>query len=385
MKLMILGSGRMGYAIAYDLLNHQKVDKIILGDMKLERCIEVKNRLGDNRIETVEIDVTNIDKTASLMKDVDCIISSVVYKYNHFVAQAAVQANVHYCDLGQNVEIVDEVFELDKKAIEKKLTIIPDGGLAPGMVNIVASHGIAHFDEVENVFLRVGGIPQFPNNPPLNYNITWSVQGLINEYIELARVIKDKKEIEIESMTELEEIIFPHPFDKMEAFVTSGGTSTLPSSYENKIKNLDYKTIRYPGHCQIMNALIKLGFTDEDRVLVDGKEVVPRHLFESLLRAKFTQRIEDVVLLRVTIEGRKNGKHVQEVYELIDYYDKKHDMTALMRTTGFSLAIVAGMIARGEIKKYGVLTQEESIPTEKYIDELIKRGFQLTYKENILD
>ncbi|MDH4127817.1 MAG: saccharopine dehydrogenase NADP-binding domain-containing protein, partial [Spirochaetota bacterium] len=382
MTYLILGSGRMGKAIAYDLIYNQSADKVIMGDISMDHVVDIKKSLNTDRIFPVEIDVTNINKVASIMEGVNCAISSVVYQYNHYVAQAAVKAGVNYCDLGQNVGIVDKEFNLSKEAIKKKITMIPDGGLAPGMVNIIASHGIKHFDRVDEVLLRVGGLPQYPR-PPLNYNITWSVHGLINEYIEKARVLRNYKLIEVDSLTELETLTFKPPFNTMEAFITSGGTSTLPLSYEGKIRELNYKTIRYPNHAQIMKALIELGFTDEDKIDVDGKEVIPRDLLEVLLKAKFAQRVDDVVLLRVIVQGTKKGEKREEVYELIDYYDKLNNMTALMRTTGFSLAIVAGLIAGGKINKFGVLTQEESIPSDIYISELKKRSINITFSESI--
>ncbi len=382
MTYLVVGSGRMGKAVTYDLINHQKADKVILGDLSLSNSLAVQKEIGSSNIQAVEVDVTKIQDLVSLMDGVDCVISSVVYQFNHFVAKAAVEAGVHYCDLGQNVQVVDKAFGLDALAKEKKITLIPDGGLAPGMVNIIASHGIKHFDEVDEVQLRVGGLPQYPT-PPLNYNITWSVHGLINEYIEKARILRDYKIVDVESLTEFETLTFPPPFNRMEAFVTSGGTSTLPLTYQGKIRELNYKTIRYLNHGQIMKALIDLGFTDESKIMVDGQEVIPRDLFETLLKARFKQRTEDVVLLKVIVTGKKNGQTVEEAYEVIDYYNKDQEMTALMRTTGFSLAITAGMIAERSIQKYGVLTQEESIPTDLYLEKLAERGIHVGFKESI--
>ncbi len=381
MTYLVVGSGRMGKAICYDLIHHQKADKVILGDLSLNNSLTVQKEIGSSNIHPVEVDVTKQKELVSLMDGVDCVISSVVYQFNHYVAKAAVEAGVHYCDLGQNVQVVDKAFGLDKLAKEKEITLIPDGGLAPGMVNIIASHGIKHFDEVDEVQLRVGGLPQYPT-PPLNYNITWSVHGLINEYIEKARILRDYKIIDVESLTEIETLTFPPPFNRMEAFVTSGGTSTLPLTYQGKIRELNYKTIRYLNHGQIMKALIDLGFTDESKITVDGQDVIPRDLFETLLKARFKQRAEDVVLLRVTVLGKKKDQWVEEVYEVIDHYNQEQEMTALMRTTGFSLAIIAGMIAEKKIQQYGVLTQEESIPTDLYIEKLAERGIKVSFSEN---
>ncbi|MES0489698.1 MAG: saccharopine dehydrogenase C-terminal domain-containing protein [Leptospirales bacterium] len=382
-NFLLLGAGKMGKAIAYDLLNHQNAHKLIIADRHMDKAIKLKKWLGkpfSEKIEIVETDVTDEARLISSMKGADCVISAVNYQFNYMAAKAAVEAGVNYCDLGQNVEIVNKEFTLSEKAAEKNLTLIPDGGVAPGMVDIIAAHGIKHFDEVERALLRVGGLPRYPR-PPLNYAVTWSVHGLINEYIEKARILRNGEFQEIESLSEPETISFHYPFNKMEAFITSGGCSTLPLTYQGKIAELNYKTIRYPNHYHIMRAFVELGFTDEKPIRVSDATISPRVFLEKLLRDKLkTDHVEDVLLLRVTITGKKNGKNAEEIYEMIDYHDSGTGLTAMMRTTGFSLAIVAGMIAENKIQKRGVLTQEESIPTKEYMAELEKRGIKIVVK-----
>ncbi|MDH5716479.1 MAG: saccharopine dehydrogenase NADP-binding domain-containing protein [Spirochaetia bacterium] len=381
MKFLLLGAGKMAKAIAYDLIHYQNAEKIILASRHIKKTRDLKKWLNSENIVPVEIDVKDTPKLIELMKDIDCVISAVSYQYNYLAALAAVKAGVNYCDLGQNVEIVDKEFTLAEEAKEKNITIIPDGGVAPGMVNIIAAHGIKNFDSVDKVLMRVGGLPQHPI-PPLNYNVTWSVHGLINEYIEKARILRNGEFIEVDSLSELESITFHYPFNKMEAFITSGGSSTLPKTYEGKINELNYKTIRYSNHHLIMKSFIELGFTNEAPVTFSDNNFSPRKFFEKILDEKLKKDIvEDVILMRVTVSGLKEGERQTEIYELIDYYDPVSKLTAMMRTTGFSLAIVAGLIAKKQIKKTGVLTQEESIPTDIYLSELKKRGINVTVNQ----
>ena len=418
MKYLLLGAGKMGKAIAYDLIYVQKAEKLILANRHIEKAEKLKkwlcsiegsesvtgNDIKNNteKIEIVEADVDDSEKLVQLMSGVDCVICAVAYQYNYLAATAAIKAGVPYCDLGQNVDIVDKEFTLTEQAEAKNITMIPDGGVAPGMVNIVAAHAIKNFTSVDQVLMRVGGLPRYPK-PPLNYAVTWSVHGLINEYIEKARILRNGEFLEVDSLSELETITFHYPFNKMEAFITSGGSSTLPRTYQGKINELNYKTIRYPNHYHIMRAFLDLGFTNQEPVKVNGKAISPRLFLEKLLKEKLRKdHVDDVILLRVTVTGKKlankigttnkdknkgensgtNEIQAKETYEMIDYYDPETGLTAMMRCTGFSLAIVAGMIAEKKIKRHGVLTQEESIPTDLYLSELEKRGIKFLCKKD---
>ena len=379
MKILLIGTGKMGKAIAHDLIHHQQAAHLTLANRTVKKAESLQKWLGSKNTDIVPLSIESHDDLVNIMRGHDCVISAVSYQHNFNLAQAAVDAEVNYCDLGQNVNIVDREFSLSEKAASRNLTIVPDGGLAPGMVNIIAAHGIRKFNTVDSVFMRVGGLPQDPQ-PPLNYNITWSVSGLVNEYCEKARILRNHEYMEVNSLEEPETISFHYPYNRMEAFITSGGSSTLPLTYQGRIRELNYKTIRYPNHYHIMKAFISLGFTSKQSIIVDQVSVKPRAVLEQLLKNNLvSENPEDVVLLRVTIQGKRNGKQETDIYEMIDYYDPQTGLTAMMRTTGFSLAIVAGMIARGTIDSRGVLTQEECIPGELYFSELQKRGIEIIY------
>ena len=249
MKILVLGAGRMGHGAVYDLVhNSPSVESVTVADFDLKKAEEIVKSVGTNRVTAHHIDVSNYADVVELMKKHDSAISCVNYWYNTELSKAAIETNTNFCDLGGNNYIVDEQLAMDEAAKTAGINIIPDCGLAPGMVSILAMHGAKQFDEVDEIHIRVGGLPQHPKTL-LEYQLVFSVEGLINEYIEVARVIRDGEITEVESMTEIESLEF-EGFPPLEAFQTSGGTSTLPDTFLGKIKQLDYKTIRYAGHCE---------------------------------------------------------------------------------------------------------------------------------------
>ncbi|HEX9960920.1 MAG TPA: saccharopine dehydrogenase C-terminal domain-containing protein, partial [Pyrinomonadaceae bacterium] len=283
MKILVLGAGRMGCGAVYDLIhNSPDVESVTVADFDLGKAVETAEKVGGGKVSATQIDVSNYESVAELMKPHDSAISCVNYWYNVELARAAIETGTNFCDLGGNNYIVDEQLALDAEAKNSGISIIPDCGLAPGMVSILAMHGANRFDETEEIHIRVGGLPQNPQ-PPLDYQLVFSVEGLINEYIEVARVIRNGEIKEVASMTELENLSFDD-FPALEAFQTSGGTSTLPETFLGKIRELDYKTIRYAGHCDKFKAMIDLGLCSSEEIPVDYAKVTPRKVFAGLLQ-----------------------------------------------------------------------------------------------------
>jgi lysine 6-dehydrogenase len=292
----------------------------------------------------------------------------VNYWLNERLARASIEAGTHFCDLGGNNDVVDAELALDAEARAAGINIIPDCGLAPGMVAVLVAHGATQFAKLDEVHIRVGGLPQNPQ-PPLDYQLVFSVEGLINEYIEPARVIRDGKVVTIESMTEIESLEFPQPFGTMEAFQTSGGTSTLVETFLGKVGELDYKTIRYPGHCVKFKTMIDLGLCSSQLLEVDGVRVKPRRVLGELLVKNLPHDEPDVVLVRVEFAG--DGKRLR--YDIIDRQDPETGLSAMMRTTAFPASIVALMMARNQTTSKGALPQERCIPPEMFMQELAAR------------
>lgn len=371
MKMLVLGAGRMGLGAAFDFARQNDVDEVTVADIDVARAREVAGRVGP-KVRPVQLDVKDGAAVAGLMRNHGAALSCVNYWLNVDLARAAIEAGTNFCDLGGNNSVVDAELALDSAARAKGVNVIPDCGLAPGMVAVLVAHAFARFESVEEIHIRVGGLPQNPK-PPLDYQLVFSVEGLINEYIEPARVMRDGKIVEVESMTEIEELEFPAPFGRMEAFQTSGGTSTLPDTYRGRVRELDYKTIRYPGHCAKFKTMIDLGLCSSEEIETGGIRIAPRKLFADLLVRTLPHDGPDVVLVRVELSGRASGAQKRLRYDIIDRHDPATGLSAMMRTTAFPAAIVALMMARGETTSRGALPQERCIPPQAFVDELAER------------
>ena len=372
MRIMVLGAGMMARAIAFNLAQREEIDEICLVDREVKKAEQIANWLSDKRVIPMRLDVTAPRAVREAMRGCVAAISAVPYFLNLSLAQAAIASGTHFCDLGGNNRIVEKEFALDEQAKQARVTIIPDCGLAPGLVNILTAGAIAELTDVEVVKIRVGGLPQCPH-PPLDYQVVFSAHGLINEYMEQATIIRDGKAVKRASLTEPEEISFPG-YERLEAFHTSGGTSTLPQTMLGRVANLDYKTIRYPGHLEKISAMAKLGFFDTTPRLVNEVEVSPRELAVQLLSENLSFDEPDVVLLRVTANGSIDDQAVEVCYQIIDHFDEKTGLSAMMRTTGFPAAQVVFMLASGGIKECGTLTQETHVPHEEFVAGLRRFG-----------
>ena len=372
MKILVLGAGRMGHGAVYDLVRQPDVERVTIADAVAERAHLVAANAGNGKAHPVHLDVTGHGDVVELMRGHDAVLSCVVYKLNEQLARAALEANTNFCDLGGNNDVVDAELALDGEAKARGVNIIPDCGLAPGMVAVLVAHGLTRGD-FDEVHIRVGGLPLEPK-PPLDYQLVFSVEGLINEYVERARVVRDGKIVYVDSMTEVEDLEFPEPFGRMEAFQTSGGTSTLPETYLGQLRELDYKTIRYPGHCAKFKTMIDLGLCSSEPLKIDGARLPPRQMFADLLVRNLPADEPDAVLVRIDFAGR--GKHLR--YQIIDRYDEASGLSAMMRTTAFPAAIVALMMARGHVTAKGALPQERCIPPDRFVSELAARAIQMT-------
>ncbi|MDG6229180.1 MAG: saccharopine dehydrogenase C-terminal domain-containing protein [Candidatus Thermoplasmatota archaeon] len=372
MNVVVLGAGMMGRAITYDLSQLKTFDQVTLVDKSTQMLQDSLSFLSTISFETAQRDVSKIESIKDLFLKADIVISAIPYTYNYDLTQLAIKTKTHFIDLGGNNDIVNKQRSLHEQAKKQEVTIIPDSGLAPGLVSVITRDIVDSLSEVEAVQLRVGGLPLHPQ-PPLDYQIVFSLNGLINEYIEDTLILENGSILSKPSMTGLESIKFPAPFSEMEAFYTSGGCSTLPYTYKEKIKHLDYKTIRYPGHCNRFKTLLDIGLGSIKPIEVQGQLVMPRDILIELLNRSLPSVGPDVVLLKVIGNGIRKDTRTTVEYTMIDTYDEKNDLSAMMRTTGFPVSITADFIAQGIIRDHGVFCPEEIIPPTQFFKELGKR------------
>lgn len=376
MNYLVLGSGMMGYALAYDLARSSGTTSVTLADIDLDRAKDAASRIPHGVVRPAQVDVTDEAAVVSLMRGHVAVGAAVSFRYNEALTRAAIRAGCHLCDLGGNDEVVARQRRLHGDAVAAGVTIVPNCGLAPGLVNILAMGSLAEFDSVRSIRMRVGGLPQHPR-PPLNYQTTFSVEGLLNEYSGAAEVLLNGKRTLMDALTGLEEMSFPPPFDSMEAFITTGGASLLPELLEGKVEELNYKTIRYPGHCERFKLLLDIGFGSNDPVQAGSNVFTARELFLELLRRKLPNSGPDVVLLRVTIEGSKDNQPGRLTYDLVDFYDASANITAMMRTTAFPTSAILQLLAREVIQGKGVLAAEQCVPLAPLLKELLERGINV--------
>jgi lysine 6-dehydrogenase len=377
MKLLVLGAGLQGCACAYDLLQNPAVTTVTLADVRLDKLPPFLQGDWGGRLHTVKLDVTDSAAVAQTFRGQAAVMSAIPYYYNGPMAKAAIESGSHFSDLGGNTEIVLEQKKLHGEALAKGISVIPDCGLAPGMVNILAAEGIRRLDQAEKVKIFVGGLPQSPE-PPLNYQIVYSLEGALDYYTTPSWVLRGGRPVQVDALSEVEPVEFPSPVGMLEAFHTGGGISTLPFAYQGKIDIMEYKTLRYPGHAAVIRPIRDLGLLGNEPIDVKGKKVVPRDVFIAAVHSRlYKPEGRDLVALQVQATGKKGGKPHSVTFRLIDYYDAKHGISAMMRTTGYSLSITGQMQVGGRVKAKGVHTPDEAIPFDAYVSELGKRGIRI--------
>jgi len=363
----VLGAGRQGLAIAYDLAQHGDVT-LIDADVS-----------GAARLRRLGVKVTAVTRTlrgrdaVTLLRGHDAAVSALPYGLNPALAKAALTAGVHFCDLGGNTDLVRDALRLDKAARKKGVTIVPDCGLAPGLGNVLAAIAVDEVPGAKHVQIRCGGLPLNPKGP-LGYSLLFSIGGLTNEYTGRAVVLRRGKLERIEAFTEPEIFHGPRSLGALEAFVTSGGTSTAPWFFKGRLKTYEYKTVRYRGHYSRVRAMIELGLLDLDAVDVNGKKVVPRELFHAVAEPRlFEKSVRDLALLRVECTDAR-GRGVR--YQMLQRYDDQTGFTAMEQTTGYPTSVVALAMARGELRP-GAYTPEQAGFGPDHLKELRKRGLRI--------
>ena len=394
MKLLVIGSGMMGSAAAYDMARQSSVETVTLADSDLKRAKEVAARVnhitGTKKVRAVGLDASREKDAFRLMKGHDGALSAVPYFLNLGLAKAAVEAGCHFADLGGNNTVVRQELTLAKKANKKAVGLAPDCGLSPGMASILGGELVRRLGgHAEALRLYVGGLPEKPM-PPFHYQLVFSVEGLINEYVEPARILRKGKLTMIEPLTEPEEFHI-EGFAPLVAFHTSGGTSTMPETFEGAVGECFEKTLRYPGHYDLLCELKDLGMFSSEKLPVNGTQVSPRALLSKVFEGKFAGKGPDVCIMRIEahesvrapgVRGLLGGKLKGRVasFTMVDHYDAKSDMSAMMRTTAFPASIVLQMMCSGAVEKHGAVLQERDIPAELFLREIAQRGIKIEYK-----
>jgi saccharopine dehydrogenase-like NADP-dependent oxidoreductase len=339
-QIAIVGAGKIGSMIA-ELLASSRDYAVTVIDRSQSQLDRLET---GSAVTRVAADITRGDTLVKILEGKYAVLSAAPYHATRLIAESAKAAGAHYLDLTEDVASTRAVKQLAQGA---NTAFIPQCGLAPGFITIVASDLASHFDELQDVRMRVGALPKFPSNA-LNYNLTWSTDGVINEYCEPCEAIVNGQLRETQALEELEE--FSLDGILYEAFNTSGGLGTLCETLAGKVRNLNYRTIRYPGHAAIMKALLN------DLRLRDRRE-----LLKDILENAVPVTLQDVVIVFVTVSGMRSGQLVQETYAHKIYAAPMGGRvrSAIQITTAGGICAVLDMLRSGDLPQSGLIKQED--------------------------
>ncbi|MFH1219709.1 MAG: saccharopine dehydrogenase C-terminal domain-containing protein [Candidatus Eisenbacteria bacterium] len=379
-KYAVVGAGRQGIAAAYDLGKFGDADEILLLDIDealARRAAEGLNALLKRKVARgIGADVGDIGRLRTILKGVKAFIGGVHFPFNPALTDLAIEIKSNMCDFGGNTGVVRAQLERDADARRAGVTIVPDCGMGPGLNVSLATYVMSLLDEPREVLIWDGGLPQNPE-PPWNYAMTFNIGGLTNEYCGHAYFLRRGKITEVPCFGGYEVLDFPPPLGTLEAFVTSGGLSTAPWTFEGRLERLENKTLRYPGHWAQLKAFADLGLLETEPIAVDGKTVVPRDMFHALFEPQiFKPEVRDVCVMRVKGIGKKNGRETEAVVELIDYYDPATGFTAMQRLTGWHASIIAILATRGKVRP-GAVSVELAVPGKTIVEEARRRGLDI--------
>jgi lysine 6-dehydrogenase len=375
MKLTVIGAGAIGSAVALRLNEREDVTQIRICDARARSLQRLRDETKSPKMRSFQVDVRDVHALEPIIRDSACVIGCATPEINPVLAETCLEQGIHFCDLGGNDEIVHNELKLDERARTKSVWIVPNCGLAPGLINILCLRGIEQFDDVHAAHLRVGDVPLHPE-PPFNFRISWSAEKVLEDYTQPVQRIENGRIVLDDPLTMHEHIYFEEPFRRMESFCTAGGLSTLAEQLAGSIETLDHKTIRWPGHADQMRFLLGLGF-GENRSIDVRTHLTYRDVLLRRMRQRLSGFYEDAVLLRVLVKGVAAGKEKTLVYEMADRFDAERSMTAMRRSTSVATASVACLLAAGKISGGGAQPPENVVPRDLYGTMLEEQGLHI--------
>ncbi|MEW6547369.1 MAG: saccharopine dehydrogenase C-terminal domain-containing protein [Bacillota bacterium] len=367
--VLVLGAGLMGPAIASDLLKYEIARRVVVADIDPARVAEAGRLTDPARCEGKVLDIWDRRALVEAMREADVVAGAYPVAAVRQVTEAAIEAGVPLADLTGSAEGFD-IFEYHDDALRAGVTLLPGCGVAPGLTNALVGQGAARLDRPLEGVIYVGGLPMQPR-PPLEYRLVFSMDTVIDEYVAPAPIIKGGSLVEAEALDGLEELVFPEPVGRCEAFYTYGLGTLARTGLDMGFRELAEKTVRYPGHRDKVLFLRQCGFFSQQPVTVDGAKVIPRRFTGALLSPLLSQGDEaDVTVLRVVVRGEKGHKRVAWAFEMVDFYDRETGVTSMARTTGYTCSVLIGMILRGRIGSRGVAPLERVFSDAALYEEL---------------
>ncbi len=365
--MAVLGAGIVGTAAAWDLT--RRGHDVVVADTRAEAAAAAA-KVAQAR--PAAVDATDPAATRRFLDGMAGVVSAVPYALGVPVAEAAIDTATHYFDFGGNPTVVARQLLLDGAARQAGVAVVPDCGLAPGMADVLAVGVVATLGEgpIDEVRLRVGALPAEPTGA-LGYQLAFNPAGLINEYAEPCEILRDGAYATVEPLTAIETVAWER-WGPLEAFHTAGGSSTLPRRWEGRVRDLDYKTLRFPGHATSLRAMLELGLFDESPQA--GSGVAPRTVLLEALSRHLPSGAPDLVLVRVWARGTRRGATTTVGYQVEDRHDGR--FSALARTTAFPATALAHLVTTGAINTRGACTMDGAIEARTMIDALSEVGIR---------
>jgi len=378
---LVLGAGKMGTVLAKDLIESDSQHKVTLVDVSNEHLKRASEFIQSERLSLLQRDVEEGRQMEEIFKGKDVALCALLHRHSLPLLEIAVREGVHFVDLVGEGPL--DRLTYDEEAKKKRVCIISGLGVSPGITNICVGKGIHLLDEVERAMIYVGGNPVQPK-PPLNYRIVYAVESLLDFYERKVPILKNGEIQEVEPLSGIESISFPAPFSEMECFYTDGLNSLIYTMKGKVQDELAEKTIRYKGHAQQVKVLMESGLFSREPIQVGNQQVVPRRVLEAVLDSEMKLGDEeDVTLLRIIVEGKREGQSETHIFEMIDPFDSEKGYTSMAKTTSFPASVAAQMLTSGRISQRGSLFPEGIFHDELYqplMEELEKRGVVVTHE-----
>lgn len=378
MKIAVLGAGAAGTAITRFLTQQKSITSVRVIDRNGNALDDLEESIKSPKIRVHRVGIEKEMSVTGLINGCACIISALPYKHNFKIASMALKSGIPYVDLGGDDATTERQLALNDKAKEAGIYIIPNAGFAPGLVNILSMHGYESFDSVESIIIRAAGLPKKPI-PPLNYHLSFSPVGLVNEYMNKVTVIENGDLVEVDALDGYETCILKShtDLDPLEAFYTSGSATFIAKELTGKIKTFDFKTLRFAGHRDIIKSFFDLGF-NSGQIVDIRSSLTYRELFIRQLKRHLPQSKEDIAVAKIIIKGLRGTEHYTREYEVYHEADKDPVISAMMTVTSLSAVITAMLVAEKNLDGIGgVSTPELVVPKQEYINRMISHGVDI--------
>ena len=379
-RYVVLGAGRQGTAAGYDFALHGEAAQVVMADADLAQAersaARINTLVGREVAVPAVVDAADQAALRRLLEPADGVLSAVPYFFNLGITQAAIASRTHMTDIGGHTQTVFAQLALDGEARAAGISIVPDCGMGPGLINTIGAYLVESFDEPREVRIYDGGLPQHPE-PPWNYALTFHINGLTNEYDGTTTLLIDGELTEVEGLTQYERLEIP-PLGELEAFITTGGASTAPWTFRGRLQTYINKTLRYPGHYEWFLAYKTLGLFDEEPLTVESCTLPPRAFYHALLAPKITapEGLRDLAVIHAIGRGKRGGQEAETVVDVLDYYDEATGFRAMERLTGWHASAMLIAQVHGEVRP-GAVPQETAVPPVSVLDALRDRGIAI--------